>query len=349
LKKHCLHNRRAIIDNLVDHETDIILTCGNDSIGITTYLEILNGQKRKPFPVPSLTYLGDTWLAQAWRFLPGYDPWIDRVLGGRRPGILKLIKSIHGTIAAFAELPTPNRMTQYGPITAISQFVVDDLRNAGAPVPANVPMTYVPLHASFFDAAGEPIGHDGSQSKTLRALFVSRVEQLKGPDAAIEGLAKAVRKCVGISLTIAGIQIEKLQPELEALAQSLGIGDRVRFAGTPQLSELISFYRSHDVFLFPSRIVEGLGLVNCEAQACGLPIIGTAGSGAAEVIRHGETGFRIALDDTDAMAEHLKLLATNRELWLRLSKNALVSSKRFHPDIILDTLEQALEDVLRTS
>lgn len=318
---------------------DIILSCGSDGIGFNTYHAAISMNR------PSLTYLGDTWLTQAWRSLSNYDPWIDIARGGRRPGINRVFKRGLGWIgqvcSGLIRNETPPR---FAPVTAISQFVLDDLRSALPPMQhlGDVPFTYVPLDHSFFGADGEPVGHDGSRATAFRAIFVSRVEKLKGPDVALAAVAEAVKYGVNVTLTIAGMQIEAMRPELELLAGSLGIHDRVRFAGTPDTTGLIQLYRSHDVFLFPSRIVEGLGLVNCEAQACGLPIIGTADSGAAEVIQHNETGFRVAINDHEAMANHLGELANDRSLWERLSANALKSAKRFHPETILDTLEAAL-------
>ena len=107
----------------------------------------------------------------------------------------------------------------------------------------------------------------------------------------------------------------------------LGIADRINWAGTPPLNELVRLYRSHDVFLFPSRIVEGLGVVNCEAMACGLPVIGTAHSGSAEVILDDRTGYRVPKDDGDAVGRRLVELHADRDRLARLSASATEFSR----------------------
>ncbi|CAN5207691.1 hypothetical protein BH11PLA2_BH11PLA2_44430 [soil metagenome] len=333
-------NFLIVNDLLGDDDFDVVFSCGSDSMGFNTYRTAI-------YSSPSLTYLGDTWLAQAWRNLPAYDPYIDMARGGRKPGLGRFLKRCLGFLGCARFLRRSARPNTWGAVTVISQFVLDDLKASGAPVPNNVPFTYVPLDRSFFDTHGEPVGHDGPPSTPLRALFVSRMEPLKGPDVAIAGVAAAVKVGHDVTLTLAGMRIEDMRKELQMQAETLGIADRVTLAGTPSKAELLQHYRHHDVFLFPSRIVEGLGLVNCEAQACGLPIIGVADSGAAEVIHHGVTGFRIAKNDSDAMGRHLGELAKNRELWQTMSANALQSAKRFHPDTILDTLEAALLAVVR--
>jgi glycosyltransferase involved in cell wall biosynthesis len=334
-------NTVVVRDRIQTWKPDVVFSCGSDGIGFNTYHTAISSA------VPSLTYLGDTWLAQAWRSLPNYDAYVDMARGGRRSGINRRIKRAIGWLGRRASLIDAELPPRFAPVTAISPFVVDDLRAAGAPVPATVPMSYIPLSHDYFNEDGEPIGPDRSSSAAFRALFVSRMEPLKGPDAAIAGVAAAVHAGHNVTLTMAGIRMAAMQPELTAQAESLGIAGRVCFAGTPGACELRDLYRSHDVFLFPSRIVEGLGIVNCEAQACGLPIIGVADSGAAEAIRHAETGFRIAIDDTAAMGRYLGELASNRGLWQSLSANALHNAKRFHPDRIIDTIEQALKDAIQ--
>jgi glycosyltransferase involved in cell wall biosynthesis len=330
LLKATKHNIR-VLNHIIDvYQPDLLLSCGNDGIGYCTYLAGITRCK-------SLTYLGDTWLAQAWRDLPAFDAYADFARGGRKPGFGAFLKRMMAKLMGPKIVPP-----KATPITVISKFVLDDLLSTGFPAPDNVSLTYIPLHRSFFNDQAEAIGPDGSTSSVFRTLFVSRVEKLKGPDLAIEAVARAVQGGIDATLTIAGLHIERMQAELSALAKSLKIEDRMRFAGTPALAELIALYRSHDCFLFPSRIVEGLGIVNCEAQACGLPIIGTAESGAAEVIRDGETGFRVPIGDAAAMGDRIMQLARDRELHLRMRATAMESARRFHPERILDVLEQAV-------
>src|SRR5581483_9144923 len=221
-------------------------------------------------------------------------------------------------------------------------FVLDDLRTTPAPVQHNAPVVPIMLADGFFGPSGKAIGRLPSSNSTLKALFIGRIEMPKGPDVAIRAVAAAVRSGADITLTIAGLRLGELKPLLEKLAAADGISDRVAWAGTPGLPELLQLYRSHDVFLFPSRIVEGLGVVNCEALACGLPIIGTAHSGSAEVIVDGYSGFRVLKDDAESMARHLVELDRDRGRLARLSANCLVLAERFHPSRVMDLLESEI-------
>ena len=63
-----------------------------------------------------------------------------------------------------------------------------------------------------------------------------------------------------------------------------------------------------DLLVHPSRY-DPCSLVVLEALACGLPVVGSAQDGAAELIRAGESGFVLAdPDDVAALAARLEEL-----------------------------------------
>jgi UDP-glucose:(heptosyl)LPS alpha-1,3-glucosyltransferase len=74
------------------------------------------------------------------------------------------------------------------------------------------------------------------------------------------------------------------------LAASLGVDDRVKFAG--RRDDIQRFYGAGDIFVLPTAY-EPFGLVHLEALACGLPVITTATAGGAEVVEPGRNGYVI--------------------------------------------------------
>jgi starch synthase len=59
--------------------------------------------------------------------------------------------------------------------------------------------------------------------------------------------------------------------------------------------ELVAVLDACNVFVCPS-VYEPLGIVNLEAMAVGLPVVGTATGGIPEVVVDGETGLLVPID-----------------------------------------------------
>jgi glycogen synthase len=57
----------------------------------------------------------------------------------------------------------------------------------------------------------------------------------------------------------------------------------------------IELYTHAAVFCCPS-IYEPFGIINLEAMACGTPVVGSAVGGIKEIIKHGETGYLVELE-----------------------------------------------------
>jgi len=73
------------------------------------------------------------------------------------------------------------------------------------------------------------------------------------------------------------------------------------------------YYHSADIFVFPG-IQEGLGMVYLEAQSAGLPVVACTGWGAAEVVRHNQTGLLSAPGDWTQFEQHMMRLLSDRAL-----------------------------------
>ena len=69
-------------------------------------------------------------------------------------------------------------------------------------------------------------------------------------------------------------------------------------------------------------VSELLGLVALEAMASGTPVVASRIGGLAEVVVDGETGFLVPPGDTEALAEGLARLLSDRRLAARLGANA---------------------------
>ena len=123
-------------------------------------------------------------------------------------------------------------------------------------------------------------------------------------------------------------------------AVELGVNDRVEFLGVRyQVADCLA---ESDVALVPSGS-ESFGLSALEALAAGLPVVASRVGGLQDVVKNGETGFTAEVGDTNSFAAHLRTLADNDELRLRMGQAGRADAKRrFRPERALDAYEDIL-------
>jgi glycosyltransferase involved in cell wall biosynthesis len=116
------------------------------------------------------------------------------------------------------------------------------------------------------------------------------------------------------------------RPVLGALAESLGIADRVEFTGGLPQDEVAERYSQADVFVLASIIVERFGRqdvipnVLVEAMAMRLPVVATAIPGIRELVDDGEAGRLVPPNDPQALAAALDELLSDEAERRRLAE-----------------------------
>jgi glycosyltransferase EpsF len=96
-----------------------------------------------------------------------------------------------------------------------------------------------------------------------------------------------------------------LRPSIEQLAVTMDMTDSIQFLGIRD--DVSSIMTCADIFIFPS-LFEGLGAVLLEANAAGLPVVGSDVAGLSEAVANGKTGFLHPVDDCQAMVQSILLL-----------------------------------------
>jgi glycosyltransferase involved in cell wall biosynthesis len=106
---------------------------------------------------------------------------------------------------------------------------------------------------------------------------------------------------------------------LEALAQRLGVSDRVRFLGRRE--DVPDLLATCDVFALPS-LYEGSSLAVLEAMAAGIPIVSSAIGGTDELIEDGRSGLLVPPGDDQALAAALRRALGEPELRAEMAARA---------------------------
>jgi glycosyltransferase involved in cell wall biosynthesis len=135
---------------------------------------------------------------------------------------------------------------------------------------------------------------DDVPSEARVLLSVARLTKQKGIDVAIRALPLLP---AGTVLVVLGEGPERAA--LEALAQELGVADRVHLLG--RVPDVSAWLRRAAVLVHPARW-EGFGLGVLEAMLAGLPVVASRVSSLPELVSDGETGVLVQPDDPSALA-----------------------------------------------
>jgi glycosyltransferase involved in cell wall biosynthesis len=130
---------------------------------------------------------------------------------------------------------------------------------------ASPPQDRERLSENFF------LAHPSLRGKRL-VLFLSRLHPKKGCDLLLRAYAKTMGHDSSWQLVMAGPDQAGWQPELAALADELGIADRVSWPGMLEGDMKWGAFHAAEVFALPSH-QENFGIVVAEALGCGLPVL----------------------------------------------------------------------------
>lgn len=140
-----------------------------------------------------------------------------------------------------------------------------------------------------------------TSNRPIRFLFLGAVNARKGIPLLVEAWQELQLDRQVAALTIAG------PGELPAQQK---IPNGVELIGSVLANQRQALFNKHDVFVFPS-FFEGMALVQLEAAACALPVIGTNNSGAADFIENGIEGFVLETGSKNALMESILFFIEN--------------------------------------
>jgi len=170
---------------------------------------------------------------------------------------------------------------------------------------------------SNFPRAIDPVPVSRAELTTPEAAFLVAASGRFVPRKGFDVLLRAMARLPGAYLWLLGDGKER--PALEALAQTLGIADRVRFAGW--VAEPIHFVAAADAFVMPSRH-EPLGNTLIEAWQAGVPSVSTRSEGPDWYMRDGIDGILAPIDDDAAIAAGLARIRDDPALRAAFVANA---------------------------
>ena len=177
---------------------------------------------------------------------------------------------------------------------------------------------------------------------------LGRISTWKGQDVLIRALADPALAPSGAVALVAGDpwQGEEARlEELRALAATLGVADRVRFAGFR--SDVENVYGAADVVCVPSTQPDPLPNAALEAAAAGCCVVAADHGGLPEILDDGRTGLLVSPGDPAALAAALARLHADPPRRTRLGAAAAADVRlRFAPERLLARTQDLYDELL---
>lgn len=175
-------------------------------------------------------------------------------------------------------------------------------------------------------------------------LYVGRIEPLKGIDILLEAIAMMVHNGVKVCLSVIGgdpsldpIVEDNEMARLQALREEYGLGDMVAFLGKRGQDTLPYYYSAADAVVVPSHY-ESFGMVALEAMACGTPVVASQVGGLAFLVKDGETGYTVPVEDPQALADTLTMLVDDYDLRQEMGARAAEFAKNYSWEMIAEQI-----------
>ncbi len=273
--------------------------------------------------------------------------WIAREMLRDSGGDVKLITTLHGTdITLVGQDPSYRSITRFSieksdRLTAVSSWLRDRTHLDFACDRCVIEVIPNFIDPTVYDRDKYSSCHRLAPEGEKVIMHISNFRAVKRIPDLIE-IFHRIQREIPARLILVGDGPERTRAE--ELAETLGISDRVVMLG--KLESVAELLARADLFLLPSE-QESFGLVALEAQASGVPVVGSSETGLAEVVEHGVTGYLHPVGSVAAMsASGIKLLSDS-DHWNEFSEAARRRAvEHFATDRVVPEYEKLYRDAL---
>jgi len=256
---------------------------------------------------------------------------------GNNTGAMIDHESPAGLLRALQNLAVRTSYRRADRVVAISDGVGAQLSQRFGIDPARVATIYNAVDVSAVRArAEERLDQPPGQPFIVAA---GRLVPQKGFDLLIRAFAARAERL--LSLVIVGEGPER--SALEALSRRLNLEGRVHFPGF--VENPWSYFARAAAFVCSSRW-EGFGNVIIEAMACGVPVVSTdCDYGPREILRHGESGLLVPVENVEALASAIRAVVDDRQLAQTLAAGAARRACDFDVAYMVRAYEQLFREL----
>lgn len=178
--------------------------------------------------------------------------------------------------------------------------------------------------------------HQIGSDDSLKLLYIGKLESRRNIPFLLQVFQCVLKRHPAARLYIIGDGEESYKNKVRSLIEECGIKDRVQWQEKMEQKYLSQIYSCADFFLLPTRY-EIFGMVLLEAMYYGNIVLTTQNGGSATLIRHGENGFVLDMDDADSWAERIISIYRNSVAMQEISDYAVKTvSNKYTWDALVD-------------
>lgn len=155
----------------------------------------------------------------------------------------------------------------------------------------------------------------------IRLLYIGVLEDRRNITFMIEVMKVLKTFTIPFEFTIVGDGEESYVHECISLVHKYGLSEDITFLENKPQSELPIIYKSHDIFLLPSKY-EIFGMVILEAMLFGRIVLSSNNGGSDTIINNEENGFILEIESPMTWAEKIKDIYDGKYSAERISYNA---------------------------
>jgi len=225
-----------------------------------------------------------------------------------------------GLISKVTQLLYPRLYSQADHVIAVSEGAKQDIVQNTTLKPNDVSVIYNPVVTEeLYTEAAQSVDHPWLNDDTIDVVLgAGRLAEQKDFETLIRAFEGVAEQKDNARLLIVGSGSKEAQ--LQTLVSELGLEDRVELVG--YVDNLYAYMNAADVFVLSSRW-EGFGIVLVEAMAVGTPVVSTdCPHGPSEILSNGEYGELVDVGDTEAMADSIHGVLSNREKGKQITQRA---------------------------
>ena len=203
-----------------------------------------------------------------------------------------------------------------------------------------------PATALRLTSSSAAINRSEAASLPVNLLFLSNLIPSKGVYVLLDACRILKDKGLDFQCNFVGGETKEIdRARFEAEVQRRGLEGMVRYEGPKYGEEKEEYWRSSDVFVFPTYYFnECFPLVILEAMQHGLPVVSTTEGAVPDMVADGVNGFVCERKDVSGLVGALERLITDAALRMRMGE---VGRKRYEEEFTLERFEERFAECLR--